>query len=395
MKQDWEIKSISDVCLSLDDGDWIEKKNQSAKGIRLIQTGNIGCGEYRDKSEKAKYISEETFRTLKCTEVVAGDILVSRLPDPVGRACIVPYLSTKCITAVDCSIVKLNPKIISAKWFIYYTLSAEYKTKVIAECSGTTRDRISRKKLSVISLPIPPLAEQERIVEILDREFERIDALKVNAEQNMQHAKDLFQAALRQELQPKEGWITLQIGNVCELKQGLAINAKTKYLLVEKSQLPLLRIKDLKDGTREIFVNESECPQGCRAYPEDIIYTRTGTLGLVFTGAYGVMHNNCFKIEIDKEKIDKYYLMYYLQQDSFRNNIIKLASRAAQPDITHKLFKEQIIHFPTIAEQVAIIHKLSDIREHCTALEDNYKKTIALCDAMKQALLRKAFNGEL
>ena len=395
MKQDWEIKSISDVCLSLDDGDWIEKKNQSAKGIRLIQTGNIGCGEYRDKSEKAKYISEETFRTLKCTEVVAGDILVSRLPDPVGRACIVPYLSTKCITAVDCSIVKLNPKIISAKWFIYYTLSAEYKTKVIAECSGTTRDRISRKKLSVISLPIPPLAEQERMVEILDREFERIDALKVNAERNLQHAKDLFQAALRQELQPKEGWITMQIGNVCELKQGLAINAKTKYLLVEKSQLPLLRIKDLKDGTREIFVNESECPQGCRAYPEDIIYTRTGTLGLVFTGAYGVMHNNCFKIEIDKEKIDKYYLMYYLQQDSFRNNIIKLASRAAQPDITHKLFKEQIIHFPTIAEQVAIIHKLSDIREHCTALEDNYKKTIALCDDMKQALLKQAFNGEL
>jgi type I restriction enzyme S subunit len=87
--------------------------------------------------------------------------------------------------------------------------------------------------------------------------------------------------------------------------------------------------------------------------------------------------------------------LYYLQQDSFRNNIIKLASRAAQPDITHKLFKEQIIHFPTIAEQIAIIHKLSDIRGHCTALEENYKKTIALCDDMKQALLRKAFNGEL
>lgn len=395
MKHGWEIKKLGDVCISLEDGDWIEKKNQSNDGIRLIQTGNIGCGFYKDKSEKAKYISEDTFCALKCTEVIAGDILISRLPEPVGRACIIPHLGIKCITAVDCSIVKLNPNVILASWFIYYTQSADYTAKVVSECSGTTRDRISRKKLSVITVPIPSLAEQKRIVEILDREFERIDALKANAEQNMQHAKDLFQAALRQELQPKEGWITLQIGNVCELKQGLAINAKTKYLLVEKSQLPLLRIKDLKDGTREIFVNESECPQGCRAYPEDIIYTRTGTLGLVFTGAYGVMHNNCFKIEIDKEKIDKYYLMYYLQQDSFRNNIIKLASRAAQPDITHKLFKEQIIHFPTIAEQVAIIHKLSDIREHCTALEDNYKKTIALCDDMKQALLRKAFNGEL
>lgn len=261
--------------------------------------------------------------------------------------------------------------------------------------SGAAIPHIYFRDYGEETICVPPLAEQERIVEILDREFEKIDALKENAEKNLQHAKDLFQSALKQELQPKEGWITMQIGNVCELKQGLAINAKTKYLLVEKSNLPLLRIKDLKDGSREMFVNESECPQGCRAYPEDIIYTRTGTLGLVFTGVYGVMHNNCFKIEIDKEKIDKHYLMYYLQQDSFRSNIVKLASRAAQPDITHKLFKEQIIHFPAIAEQVAITHKLSDVREHCQDIEENYTKTIALCDDMKQALLRKAFNGEL
>ena len=68
MIQDWKIKTLLDVSVSIEDGDWIEKKDQSTSGIRLIQTGNIGRGYYKDKGEKAKYISEDTFAKLKCTE---------------------------------------------------------------------------------------------------------------------------------------------------------------------------------------------------------------------------------------------------------------------------------------------------------------------------------------
>lgn len=52
----WEYKKLGEVCVSIDDGDWIESQDQSPEGIRLIQTGNIGIGEYIDKSDKAKYI---------------------------------------------------------------------------------------------------------------------------------------------------------------------------------------------------------------------------------------------------------------------------------------------------------------------------------------------------
>lgn len=385
MKQDWEIKSISDVCLSLDDGDWIEKKNQSAKGIRLIQTGNIGCGEYRDKSEKAKYISEETFRTLKCTEVVAGDILVSRLPDPVGRACIVPYLSTKCITAVDCSIVKLNPKIISAKWFIYYTLSAEYKTKVIAECSGTTRDRISRKKLSVISLPIPPLAEQERIVEILDREFERIDELKANAEKSHHHAKDLFQAALKQELQPKEGWETKTISEISE-------NLDYKRVPVTK--------KDRKEGVYPYYgasgvvdyVDGYLFDEDLLLVSEDGANLLARSTPIAFSVSGKIWVNNHAHIlrfaNIELQKFVEYFFANY--------DISKYVTGAAQPKFNQKALNNIVVSYPTdIVEQRKVVSCLDKLKGHCTALEENYKKTIALCDDMKQALLRKAFNGEL
>ena len=91
------IRSISDY---INDGDWIESKDQSTCGIRLLQTGNIGNTRYLEKASRSKYISEETFERMRCSEIFAGDILISRLPDPVGRACIVPENLGKAITAV-------------------------------------------------------------------------------------------------------------------------------------------------------------------------------------------------------------------------------------------------------------------------------------------------------
>ena len=81
---------LDKLCILFTDGDWIESKDQSDSGIRLIQTGNIGNGEFLYKNDKAKYISVDTFKRLNCKEVFPNDILVSRLPEPVGRGCIIP-----------------------------------------------------------------------------------------------------------------------------------------------------------------------------------------------------------------------------------------------------------------------------------------------------------------
>ena len=83
----WEVKPLGELGSLFTDGDWIETKDQSPEGIRLVQTGNIGVGVFKDRRDKARWISEETFDRLKCEEIFEGDILVSRLPDPVGRAC--------------------------------------------------------------------------------------------------------------------------------------------------------------------------------------------------------------------------------------------------------------------------------------------------------------------
>ncbi|MCR3922465.1 MAG: restriction endonuclease subunit S, partial [Firmicutes bacterium] len=137
-----------------------------------------------------------------------------------------------------------------------------------------------------------------------------------------------------------------KLGEVCNLYQGLAINAKTKHLLVEKSDLPLLRIKDLRNNSVEQYVDPNNYPKNSLVCKEDLIYTRTGQIGLVFTGKNGVLHNNSFKIVPEPLLLNR-FLYWLLQSNEFKSKIIKLASRMAQPDITHKIFKDQSIFVPS------------------------------------------------
>ena len=153
--------TVEQVCTVFADGDWIESKDQADDGIRLIQTGNVGNGVYLDKGERARYIDEETFVRLNCTEVLPNDILISRLPDPVGRACIIPDGLGKSITAVDCSIVRLKSHVLP-EFFVAYTMTTLYATQIGSSVTGSTRKRISRKNLGQVVIPTPDIDQQEQ-----------------------------------------------------------------------------------------------------------------------------------------------------------------------------------------------------------------------------------------
>ena len=163
-----ERVALSSLCDTFIDGDWIEAKDQSDSGIRLIQTGNVGVGTFKDKGDKARYISEDTFNRLNCTEVVEGDILISRLPDPVGRACIIPAGLGKSITAVDCTIIRLNDKVLP-KFFVAFTSTPDYAMQIKKVLSGTTRLRVSRANLGKIQVPLPSVDKQLQFVTIAEQ----------------------------------------------------------------------------------------------------------------------------------------------------------------------------------------------------------------------------------
>ena len=157
--------TLSSLCATFIDGDWIESKDQSDNGIRLIQTGNVGFGFFKGREDKSRYITEETFKKLNCTEVMPGDILISRLPDPIGRACIVPEGIGKAITAVDCTIVRLNATLLP-EFLISFSKTALYASQINKIKTGTTRLRVSRGNLGNVIIPIPPIESQHRFAAI-------------------------------------------------------------------------------------------------------------------------------------------------------------------------------------------------------------------------------------
>ena len=183
------LKEVADFFA---DGDWIESKDQSPSGFRLVQTGNIGVGRYLEHPGRARYVSVDTFKRLNCTQLKAGDMLISRLPDPVGRACLFPG-GFDAITAVDCTIVRVNNRVVLPAWVQYFAQTQQYQKQVDAMIGGSTRLRITRKELGAIQVPLPSLAEQRKVTEILESadaaielSDERIEALRTQKRGLMQ-----------------------------------------------------------------------------------------------------------------------------------------------------------------------------------------------------------------
>ena len=182
---------LSSLCSTFVDGDWIESKDQSELGIRLIQTGNVGNGFFKDKKDKSRYISEETFDNLHCTEIYPGDILVSRLPDPIGRACIIPQGLGRTITAVDCTIIRLKD-IILPDYFIAYTMTPSYAAQINEVTTGTTRRRISRANLGNILIPCSSIAKQQQFVAIA----KQADKSKFELKQCIEHIDKVIKSLI-------------------------------------------------------------------------------------------------------------------------------------------------------------------------------------------------------
>ena len=185
---------LSELILEIMDGDWIESKDQSSFGIRLIQTGNVGVGEYIDKPDSAKYISASTFEHLHCTEIYPGDILISRLPSPAGRACIVPITNERMITAVDCTIVRCDDTRCIREYLIQFLNSPQYFKEVESFLAGGTRQRISRKNLESILVPIVQLPEQKHIANILSTFDKKIHNEAEQLQELIRYKRGLLQA---------------------------------------------------------------------------------------------------------------------------------------------------------------------------------------------------------
>jgi len=173
----WKVASLDALApRSLSDGDWIETKDQSDDGgVRLIQLADVGVGEFLNKS--ARYITEETEVRLNCTRLAVGDVLIARLPNPIGRACSFPDIGQPAITAVDVAILRPDTNV-SGEFVVLAMNAPPIRDQIEAYGKGATRFRVSTGHLKTVQVPLPPLAEQHRIVAKVDKLMALCDRLE-------------------------------------------------------------------------------------------------------------------------------------------------------------------------------------------------------------------------
>jgi type I restriction enzyme S subunit len=397
----WVTASLSELSLVFTDGDWIESKDQSPSGIRLIQTGNVGIGEFKDRGEKARYISPDTFRRLRCEEIFAGDCLISRLPDPVGRACIIPASNERLITAVDCTIVRFDPKKLIPEFFKYFSQSAAYLAEVDAACTGATRKRISRSRLGDIRVPLPTLAEQNRIVAILDEAFDGIDTAVANTEKNLANARDLLESRLRHTFDQRgQGWTEKTLHEVSlEFGRGKSKHRPRNDPKLYGGPYPFIQTGDVRNCDHVILESsQSYSVTGLaqsKLWPKGTICI-TIAANIAETGILGF--DACFPdsvigIVVDPKQTTTDFVEYLLQ--SVKVQLKAQGKGSAQDNINLATFENRLFPFPPLEEQKRLVVALNELSDNIRAVEAVYRGKINALAELKQSILCKAFAGEL
>lgn len=184
----------------------------------------------------------------------------------------------------------------------------------------------------------------------------------------------------------RESWKEYKLGEIVDLKQGFALNKKSNhYLAKDNKGIPLLKISDLKNGTETLFVKEN-IPEQFIVTPSEIIYSRTGQVGLAFMGKTGVVYNNCFKV-IPREMVYSVFLYQWLNTSFVRTTISSLATGSAQPDLNHGAFKCVKINLPPLKTQ----RKIASILSAYDDLIENNLKRIKLLEEQAQQTYEEWF----
>lgn len=201
----WSYESINSIVKGgmIADGDWVESKDQDPNGqVRLTQLADVGDGEFRSRSDR--WMNDEQALRLNVNYLQPGDLLMARMPDPLGRTCMVPENIGRAVTVVDVAIIRITRNDLNPKFVMWLLNSPGIRQQIEMLASGTTRRRITRKNLGTIDLPIPPIDEQNKIVELLEDHLSRLDASVAIADtmekQSASLGRSLLQAAFTGQL---------------------------------------------------------------------------------------------------------------------------------------------------------------------------------------------------
>jgi type I restriction enzyme S subunit len=433
------------------DGDWVESKDQDPTGdVRLIQLADIGDGEYRNRSDR--FLTHKKALELGCTFLMRDDVLIARMPDPLGRACIFPGDRKKSVTVVDVAIVRSGKAEFNHRWLMYFINAPAFRTSVASLQSGSTRKRISRGNLSRISLPVPPRGQQDRIVAEIEKQFSRLDEAVATLKRVKANLKRYKAAVLKAAV---EGKLTAEwrkqhpnVEPASKLLERILAERRAKWKgngtykepdSLDTSNLPelpdswcwanleqiklfslygprfssedyatngplVLRTSDISESGK---VRQDTAPRLSLTADEvskyrlergDLLITRTGSLGTLavfndaveaIPGAYLIQYRMGAPFETVQ------YIFHFFKSPVGQKQLIGGGAGVGRPNLNAPTIEAISIPLPSLAEQMRIVaeveRRLSIIEELEAAVESNLTRA----DRLRQSILSQAFSGRL
>lgn len=424
---DVPLESVAGNVGLFTDGDWILSEDlKSGEDVRLLQLGDIGPGLFNDKS--SKWISQTRFEELNCTPLLPGDILISRMAEPIARACLVPDFGYTAITAVDVAILRVDPDVADARYVMLMLNSTDFAHRADAVASGVTRKRISRKNLGALPFPLPPLAVQREVREQLEARLVRVADGLATLTSAVAHL-DLFRAAIRQDAclgrltgaPPGRGesgedglpalpssWQWESIAQLAAdepraITDGpFGSNLKTAHYVDEGPRV--IRLQNIGNGeftdiAAHITEEHFRTLQAHEARPGDVVMAAMGEVlprACLVPDWLGpaIVKADCPRLR-PRADLNADYLVVALNSQPVRTQAARIIHGVGRPRLNLKEMKALKVPVPPASEQALIVDTVRRYLAAATELEERFRAAIASAAQLRAALHHVAFVGGL
>jgi len=284
--------------------------------------------------------------------------------------------------------------------YLHYALSSPlYKEYIKSLSEGANINNLKYKDLAEFIIKFPSLAEQQSIVDYLDSAFAKIDTMKANAEKALNEAKALFQASLKEMLEPKEGWEEKMLKDLGLTQTGTTPSKSDKanygdYIeFVRPSEIDYDGNGGI-DYNCEMKLSKQGASKGRIFTSNSIFMVCIGaTIGKVGYSTKEISCNQQINVFTPKDEINYKFAYYAMRSYSFQQRVIKegTSSQATLPIINKGKWEQLSISYPILKEQELIASHLDSLSSKVLGLKENFDKISKECDALKQAILRQVF----
>ncbi|HEY1938006.1 MAG TPA: restriction endonuclease subunit S [Candidatus Angelobacter sp.] len=384
MKSGLPRKRLGDLFV-FKNGRAFKKEEWSMKGLPIVRIQNLNNEEALFNYFAGEYSSD--------IAVEPGDLLFS-WSGTVGSSFGAHLWSGK-KGVLNQHIFKIGLSETIVKRYAFYALS--YITEEIERSvnGAVGLVHITKEKLNEFTILVPPLAEQQRIVGILDEVFEGVAAAKANAKKNLQNAKVLFESYLQSVFaQSGKRWKMEKLDVLTELARG---HNPPKSKFSRDPRPGYVRFYQIRDGaTDDYAVFVPDTPQLHKMKKDDIMMVAYRHVGRAFRGVEGAFNVALCKISnVRRDLLNDDYLYLLIPSQFVKGELLKRSERSLIPSMSIEHLRELKIPLPPLDEQHRIVKSVNNISTETERLTNLYERKLIALEELKKSLLHQAFTGEL